>query len=139
MAIKRQDKSFDGVLENALGNINEYDIKLGEVRREFSESIVELQSEILLIKEAMEKKSKAPESTKEIYDENKSNIDIDKFYKSDDNDTSTEVSIDTNNGNTEKVQDIKRLFSEGLSAEQISEILQLGKGEVLLIKDLYIR
>lgn len=135
LAIKKQDKSFDGALENAIGNINDYDIKLGEIRREFSESIIDLQSELMIIREAMEKNVEHLKETEEIYDDNESNIVIESFYNSDGNGTNTS----TDTGNTDKVQEIIRLFSEGCSAEEISEILQLGKGEVLLIKDLYIR
>jgi hypothetical protein len=137
MAIKKQDKSFDGVLGNAIGNINDYDIKLGEIRREFSESIIELQSELMIIREAMEKNVNIAEDAEKISDDDKSKIVIDDLYNNDD--TSTSTSISSNNGNADKVQEIKRLLSEGLSITEISEILQLGKGEVLLIKDLYIR
>jgi hypothetical protein len=137
MAIKKQDKSFDGVLGNAIGNINDYDIKLGEIRREFSESIIELQSELMIIREAMEKNVNIAEDDDKISDDDKSKIVIDDLYNNDG--TSTSTSISSNNGNADKVQEIKRLLSEGLSITEISEILQLGKGEVLLIKDLYIR
>jgi hypothetical protein len=149
IAIKKQGKSFGGVLGNAIGNINDYDIKLGEIRQEFSESIVELQGELMVIREMMEKNVEYQENTEKINVDNKSKIVIDDYYNSDDNDISTSTindssasinaDISTDNGNEYKVQEIKRLFSEGLSAEEISEILQLGKGEVLLIKDLYIR
>ena len=139
LAIKKVDKSFDGALENAIGNINEYDIKLGEVRREFSESIIKLQRELMDIRESMEKSVNISVDTEKIYDDNKrDNVLVDLYGNDDsDNDTSTNTSIDK--GNSDKVQEIIRLFSEGLSVEEISEVLQLGKGEVLLIKDLYIR
>jgi hypothetical protein len=141
IAIKKQGKSFDGVFKNAMGNINDYDIKLGEIRQEFSESIVELQGELLAIREIMKSDVKHSQNAEKINDDNKSKIVIDDYYNSDANDISISSRNDTitNNGNEYKVQEIKRLFSEGLSAEEISEILQLGKGEVLLIKDLYIR
>jgi hypothetical protein len=163
LSIKKQNNSFNGALGNAIENIDDYDIRLGELRREFSESILELQSEIMDMKEIMEKdnrlnknydlqqdkrdekkynfekiEKKQPvnlyledvnniKENEKIYDENKNEIIIE------------EQSTSTNNNNSAKVDEIKRLFSEGLSAEEISEILHLGKGEVLLIKDLYIR
>ena len=144
-AIKKQDKSFNGALENSIENLNDYDIKIGEIRREFSESIVELQRELMDIRVAMEKSvlqvedtDKSYDETKKIYNENESDIGIDDFYSSEDK--VTKNSMDTSiNSNTDKVQEIIRLFGEEKSAEEISEILQLGKGEVLLIKDLYIR
>ena len=33
LSIKKQKKSFNGVLGNAIGNIRDYDIKIGELRR----------------------------------------------------------------------------------------------------------
>lgn len=158
LSIKKQNRSFNGALGNAIENIDDYDIRIGELRREFSESILELQSEIMDMKEIVEKNNrlnknydsqldernynfekiekKQPvildseninhnEETEKTYDENKNKIIIDEPSAS--------------NNNSAKVEEIKRLFSEGLSAEEISTIMHLGKGEVLLIKDLYIR
>lgn len=143
IAIKKQGKSFDGVLGNAMGNINDYDIKLGEIRREFSESIVELQGELMVIREIMENNDNNLQNTEKINNDDKNKILIDDYYNSGVNEISngiiTDTSTNINNGNEYKVNEIKRLFSEGLSAQEISEVLQLGKGEVLLIKDLYIR
>lgn len=138
LSIKKQNKSFKGVLGNAIENTHDYDIRIGELRREFSESILELQSEIMGMKKMMKKNNNNEiiqkntsyleevhdiENIKENYEENKSEIIID----------------GAQNNNSEKVESIKRLFMEGLSLEEISEITHLGKGEVLLIKDLYIR
>ena len=58
LSIKKQNKSFNGVLGNAIENTKDYDIRIGELRREFSESILELQSEIMDMKEIMEKNNK---------------------------------------------------------------------------------
>lgn len=145
IAIKKQNKSFNGALGNAIGNINDYDIKLGEVRQEFSESIVELQSELMAIREIMESSANNLQSTEKINDDDKDKIIIDNYHNGDDSESSTVNITDTNistnidNANEYKVNEIKRLFSEGFSEQEISEILKLGKGEVLLIKDLYIR
>lgn len=136
-SIRKQNKSFSGMLGNAIENTHDYDIRIGELRREFSESILELQSEIMDMKEIMKKDKVTNQTTntsfledvhdiensEKIYDENKSEIIIDEAH----------------NKSSEKVEEIKKLFSEGLSLEEISEIMHLGKGEVLLIKDLYIR
>ena len=160
LAIKKQNKSFNGTLESAIDNIGDYDIRIGELRRDFSESILELQSEIMEMKEVIEnnnrlnknyyaqlgekdhdldknEKEYSPSTyveniniieeneNKEVFYENKTIVD--------------ECSTSNNTSNSGKVEEIKRLFSEGLSVDEISEILHLGKGEVLLIKDLYIR
>ena len=131
LAIKKQNRSFNGVLGNAMGNINDEDIRIGELRREFSESILELQSEIMDMKRIMEK----------------NNLDEIKVIKpislySEDVKHIEEIIIDKPNissSNNEKIQNITKLFAQGYSEDSISEMLHLGKGEVLLIKDLYIR
>ena len=139
LSIKKQNKSFNGVLGNAIENIDDYDIKLGEIRREFSESIIELQREILTLRETIENShmdhGKMIYNEEKIYDKDKINIE-DKIYVEDENKSIIE---NTENINGSKIDDIKRLFSEGMSVSEISEILKLGKGEVLLIKDLYIK
>jgi len=143
LTIKKQNKSFEVVLGNATENTNDFDVRIGELRREFSESILELQSELMEMKEIIDNKEIIKknnelnkntntsyleevndiENNEEIYEENKSEI----------------IIAGAHNANSEKVETIKRLFTEGLSVEEISEIMHLGKGEVLLIKDLYIR
>ncbi|MBU3190565.1 hypothetical protein K9O30_15465 [Clostridium bowmanii] len=156
LSIKKQSKSFKGVLGDALEDTTEYDIKIGELKREFSESILELQSELVEIKEIINKnnslnkvndalkggeikkitsylqKANDIEDSDKFHDENKEQFIIEEVY---DNNTTT----DNNKNNSEKVDEIKRLFSEGSSVDEISKIMHLGKGEVLLIKDLYIR
>jgi len=123
LAIKKQNKSFKGVLGNAIENTNDYDIKLGELRREFSESILELQSQLMDIKKIEKSTSYLEtvniENNEKIFNKSKKQIIID----------------EAPNTNSEKVESIKKLVSEGLSVEEISEILHLGKGEVILIKD----
>ncbi|MCJ7690010.1 MAG: hypothetical protein MUO60_11910, partial [Clostridiaceae bacterium] len=102
-----------------------------------SESILELQSEIMDIKRIMginvelhndnnelHKTSELPKEDSEIM-YNKKEVVIE------------EPNI--SNSNSVKIQIIIKLFEEGYSEDAISEMLHLGKGEVLLIKDLYIR
>ena len=153
LSIVKQNKSFKGMLGNAIENTNDYDIKLGELRREFSESILELQSEIMDMKEMVKSKSELNKNYN-IQKEDR-NYNYEKIEKSTSylheadniensekifNESKKQIIIDqAHNSNSEKVESIKRLVSEGLSVEEISEILHLGKGEVLLIKDLYIR
>ena len=50
--------------------------------------------------------------------------------------------VDENNmgsHNNIKINEIKRMIDEGLSVDEISEKIDIGKGEVLLIKELYIK
>jgi hypothetical protein len=166
LAIKKQNKSFNGTLGSARDNIDEYDIRIGELRRDFSESILDLQSEIMHLKETIEDNNRLNKSYHSQLDEKKYNshkiekessielpleeindieindIEINSIEANEKDYDENNTFIDapsTNNSKSAKVEEITKLFSDGLSAEEISEILHLGKGEVLLIKDLYIR
>ncbi|MBU3098640.1 MULTISPECIES: DUF6115 domain-containing protein [Clostridium] len=146
LSIKKQNKSFNGVLGNAMGNIKDDDIRIGELRAEFSKSILELQSGIMEIKESMVKNDKIHKDYEACHDNKENTITIDDTKS--DNASITYIAkpdeidsrvLDEPNNSNEKVEEIKRLFSEGSSTDEVCEILHLGKGEVLLIKDLYIR
>ena len=41
--------------------------------------------------------------------------------------------------NSVRVNDIQKLYQQGYSIDQISEELGISKGEILLIKDLYLK
>lgn len=142
LAIKKHNRTFNGALGNAMVNIDDEDIRIGELRREFSESILELQSEIVAMKEDMKKNNELVKNYKIHLDEEKSNL---TEIKENDNVNmyiEKEIIIEPpiiSNSNNEKIQKIKKMFADGLSEDSIAEALHLGKGEVLLIKDLYIR
>ena len=140
IAIKKQNKSFDGVLGNAMGDVQNNDIIVGELRQEFSESILELQSEIMNMKEIMEKNNKSIKNNETMINKNENETIIEDNNHIVVDKTDDVVPIEElHNANSGKIEEIKRLFSEGLSLDEISEVMHLGKGEVLLIKDLYIR
>lgn len=143
IAIKKQNKSFDGVLGNAMGDVQNNDIIVGELRQEFSESILELQSEIMDMKEIMEKNNKSIKNNEPMFNknENETIIEENNHIVGDKTDDIAPIAPieELHNDNSSKIEEIKKLFSEGLSLDEISEVMHLGKGEVLLIKDLYIR
>ena len=143
IAIKKQNKSFDGVLGNAMGDVQNNDIIVGELRQEFSESILELQSEIMDMKEIMEKNNKSIKNNETMFNknENETIVEENNYIVGDKTDDITPIAPieELHNDNSSKIEEIKKLFSEGLSLNEISEVTHLGKGEVLLIKDLYIR
>jgi hypothetical protein len=145
LAIKKHNRSFNGVLGNAMGNINDEDIRIGELRREFSESILELQSEIIDIKRIMGTNIELHNNSNNNNNNNNNELhETSELPKEDSEIMYNKKEIITaepniSNSNSEKIQKIIKLFEEGYSEDSISEMLHLGKGEVLLIKDLYIR
>ncbi|MDP4179357.1 MAG: hypothetical protein Q8900_13620, partial [Bacillota bacterium] len=84
-------------------------------------------------------------NTKEIK-KNDDNRTIDNFENNEtknkvnkNNTTESSVNENKKTNNNVKVQDIERLLGENKSIDEISEILEIGKGEVLLIKELYLK
>ena len=114
-AITKERKSFSSTLSEEKSSISDMDMELGKLRADFSEDILQLQSELLKLRENMEK-----DTTKEIIiKENPEDL--------------------INNSNSVRIDVIKAMLDEKLSLEEISEKLKIGKGEVLLLKELYIK
>ena len=116
-AVKKENSgSFTAVLKERQDNINEYDIKLGEIRKEYAENITEVQKEI------EELKKQISEITK------KSEVMHDKI------DNGVNDQKDAPKADDKKSEEIKKLLKEGKSDDEICALTGLGKGEVLLIK-----
>lgn len=125
----KQSTSFDLNLENQIKSTSDYDVKIGALREEFAETILEMQEEI----DKLSKNINTYKNGKEIdnYSETKlksENIDI--AIDKDDNTGNKAQSI--------KISEVKKMHDEGYTVDDISEKLNLGKGEVLLIQKLYI-
>lgn len=126
-AIRKEEQSFDTALNKADINMEDFDIKIAALRKEFAETILELQKEIYSLKDKIE--------------DNDNNI-IDDFEK-------TESSLETDkkvkkiekkeNNSPVKVNEVEKLIKEGYTLDEVSEKLNIGKGEVLLIKELYLK
>lgn len=128
-AIRKEQNSFQNVLQFKEEDMTDFEFALGELRREFSETILELQTEMQHLKEKNNTAEKVFE-TKEVENINeKSNIVKKK------NTVAANIGAD----NSVKIDEISKLLAEGLSLDEISVKLGIGKGEVLLIKELYIK
>ncbi|SKA72642.1 hypothetical protein SAMN05428976_1019 [Clostridium sp. USBA 49] len=143
-AIKKEEKSFYNIFHNTEENMEDVEIKLGKIRQEFSETILELQKEIVDIKKDIDKlytiielnngNLKDEESlqeisiNKKIEHEEKTNIDFKKNTK-----------INKSDKNSIKIDEISDLLMKGYSVEEIGDKLGVGKGEILLVRDLYLK
>lgn len=142
--IKKDNKS---VFEEKLNSIDDddskdYNFEIGNLRKEFGETIFELQKEIEeLKKEVVEiKKMNTKTNDKNFSDDNIDKIDLSVHKKIDvlvDNDIEDEDNVEGQEKNS-KVKEIKKMMQDGLSTDEISQKLNIGKGEVLLIQKLYI-
>jgi len=96
--------TFNVSYESSQKNMTELDFKIGEVRREFSETIFELQKEVEAIK----------------------------------NGEISPIEIEANK-NYYKTEELGKLLKDGLTIDEIAEKLNTSKGELLLIKELYLK
>lgn len=112
-AIKKEDRSFDGILKDKYDNMEEIDLKLGKLRKEFTENIFELQQEIEELKGS------------------KNNIEFDSNV--------FEINYDNDKSNNNKINEIDKLLKQGNDIDEIANKLNIGKGEVLLIQELYLK
>jgi len=211
-AIKKEKKSFSGTLKDKENNMQDYEIEIGKLRRDLSETVLELQKEIEALKATRESNNlkevrynddlENKDFSKNLYGRNSHNDDkmvnrhlkpknveehqeenfekefesaqSDKLNEKDKNeieyksvkDTETvnasnieeqnaeNYNNKTNNGlniydivdenkksneNNVKVTEIRAMLHNGLSVDEIAEKIGIGKGEVLLIKELYIK
>ena len=111
---KVKKQGFKEVLNNKTETITEVEIEIQNLRRDFAETIGVLQ------------------------------MDIKNLSKDIDNLKGTQVIeesiVENDFSNSEKsnnVEEVKKLIEQGVSIDDICKILSIGKGEVLLIKDLY--
>lgn len=144
--------NFNEKLNEKKENINDYDIQIGELRKEIAETILEIQEQINCIEDKYEElklklynqenySSKIKENNnsslnakEKIYIENKLTRNKIKKSKNINKDILKDDNKDINNI---KVDTVNSLLKEGISVEEVAKKLQIGKGEVLLIKDLY--
>lgn len=141
--IKKEDKSFEKILEREENTNNrDYDIEIIKIRKDMAETVLELQKEIenLKLEVSSNKKSR-------IEDDNKNNIEnlnINGIVSREDIISSIDFSNkieEKKEGSprSEKQKKVKVLLDKGLSDDEICEKLSIGKGEILLIKNLLIK
>lgn len=126
-AIKKDDKTFSNVLKYKIEDISEFEVKLGEIRKDMAESLTELQQEILEIK--------TNNSSKTISHKN-NNVKSESVYEIEYLLEGKEEVIN-NISKKGKSERIKELLEIGLTEDEICEKLSIGKGEVLLVKGLF--
>ncbi|WP_084364474.1 DUF6115 domain-containing protein [Clostridium tepidiprofundi] len=122
--LKKDSTSFSNVLYSTDEKLSDIDIKIGKLRNEFAETVLELQKEINELKS------------------NNEGIKVENVEFN--NDVNYSVSHDkksysTNSVNNVNIDKINILIKKGLSDDEIAQKLNIGKGEVLLIKELYLR
>ena len=132
LSISKEKKSFGSMVKYKMEDMTKVEIEVAQMRKDFAETITELQQEIVYLKEKLDKVNyvKKEEILLEEKEENEEKgISFDNILKEDD------VINEVNMAN--KTERIKSLIKEGYSDEEICEKLSLGKGEVLLVRGLF--
>ena len=124
-AIKKEKKSFNNIFNNEVNNMEEFKVLLEENNEKFKETIFDIQKEIQSINEKINSILKSNNKSEKI------TVEKAQIYD--------KMNVSNNSNNSVKINEIKDLLKQGLSIEDIAEKLNIGKGEVLLIKELYLR
>jgi hypothetical protein len=127
-AAKKDKNSFTRVLDNEELDLTAVDIIVGELRMEFSETILELQKEIVELSNRVEGLAYEKEKEKET-----SKVKIEESYKL----PNIQKEVIPESEALSRTSEIGELLKQGFSVEEISEKFQMGRGEILLIKKLY--
>ncbi len=157
-AVKKEKKAFMNVLNNKKEDLTDYEVEIGKVKKEFSETILELQKEIEDLKDKINLEQyviykQKNQTHKKVIDkqveigietemekEKEDEIEIKKEDNKNIVNNVPKVSENIKVGNNGvKIDKINQMLNEGLSVDEIAEDLGIGKGEVLLIKELYIK
>ncbi|WMJ81353.1 hypothetical protein RBU49_03600 [Clostridium sp. MB40-C1] len=190
-AIRKEENNFQKILHEKENNVGDYEVEIGRLRKEFAETLVEIQSQVLGLEEVINTKN-YEEQEKSTVNENlfgkneESNEGLDKdiednddknkvgtkaesdLEKTEDKEENVEIKVEANEEedikgkedknqqektkdietpefhenhkvNNVKVSEIQRLIEEGLGVDEIANKLKVNKGEVLLIKELYLK
>lgn len=140
-ALKKEDNSFENILKNKEEKVENYEIAIAKLRREFSETLTELQREIYDLKAELRnlKSERYDKESYSSYEESSEDILTD-YTKEKKIEVSKQNRQEKNNDSqllADKVNNVHKLMEAGLNDEEICEKLGIGKGEVLLIKGLY--
>ncbi len=145
-AMRKEKKSFQeklNVKQNEMGNC---ELEIGKMRKEFAETILELQKEIEDLKTQGNQNSYETilsEEASEGPEEKLMEEEIEDIKRNQDNTEGEPKKSENSNkvteeyGNNIKIDEIRGLLKDNISVSDICEKTGIGKGEVLLIKELY--
>ncbi|TGY43809.1 hypothetical protein E5347_03050 [Clostridium sartagoforme] len=151
-AIKKEDNSFEKILQREEVREKDYDLDIIEIRKSFAETVLELQKEIEDLKISINTIKNSNKRDDITYNEEKleSNTFIEDYkdkLEGEKTNLSNNLDIEINDNFSEKSKDnevdensklnkVKELLDNGLNDDEICEELSIGKGEVLLIRSL---
>ena len=147
-SINKDKASFKENLSSRIDNIDENAIEMGKLRIDIAESFLDLQTQMEHLKEEsnflkdriimLEGNNSKIHTNKPMVEEIKK---IDKIIDEPIILNSMyEANTDNNNPEMDlKINDVQKLLDMGVSIDEIAVKLCIGKGEVILIKNLYLK
>lgn len=128
--LRKEENSFLNTLKNKEENFSDTDEQLIAIRKDMAESILDIQHEIESLRNEIIKLQNAQHNKKLSINNSELNDDIE--LEDEDKGVISEINF----GNSEKTEKIKEMINKGKSDEEICNSLGIGKGEVLLIREL---
>ena len=136
-AINKEKSSFSGKLKLKEQDLDEVMVEIGQIRQEFAETLLTVQQSVEEIKTRVEDLENKQYNGENVTTHPKDPSDHAEIKVHGDTDAS-EINSDLKENNV-KINEVEALLKENVSIEEISKRLGIGKGEVLLIKDLYLK
>ncbi|MGV3024323.1 DUF6115 domain-containing protein [Clostridium thermobutyricum] len=129
--------NFLSVINEKEKDFSDIDLEIAKIRKNIGESLTDLQLEIQDLRDQVSYlKFKINELEKNKNIEELTNIRYNKIEKKEKNVIKNSVINEINFDNKSKKDKIKKLIEDGLTDEEICTSLDIGKGEVLLIRGL---
>lgn len=129
--------NFLSVINEKEKDFSDINLDIAKIRKNMGESLTDLQLEIQELRDQVSYlKFKINELEKNKNIEELTNIRYNKIEKKEKNVIKNSVINEINFDNKSKKDKIKKLIEDGLTDEEICTSLDIGKGEVLLIRGL---
>ena len=126
-ADKKGNDSFKNILDNRQENISSLEVEMGAIRQDMAETILELQEEIDELKAIIKNYNTYNKVDKVIHDNNL-------VIESKENDKN--ISKFKDNHFIDRNEKVLKFIEEGYTEDEICAELNIGKGEIQLIKKL---
>ncbi|CAM2803922.1 hypothetical protein HAHI6034_09680 [Hathewaya histolytica] len=131
LSIKREEDKFSRVLKDKENNMSNSGMELGELRKDIGETFTEIQRDILKLQEEL---NILKQSTAFLEKPHTHNID-ENIIKGNKKEADNNFNMYSKESN--KKDEIKKLLQDNESIDYICDKYKMGRGEVLLIRDLY--
>ncbi|MFX0548886.1 hypothetical protein ACOAKC_06065 [Hathewaya histolytica] len=131
LGIKREEDKFSRVLKDKENNMSNSGMELGELRKDIGETFTEIQRDILKLQEEL---NMLKQSTAFLEKPHPHTID-ENIIKGNKKEVDNNFNMYSKESN--KKDEIKKLLQDNESIDYICDKYKMGRGEVLLIRDLY--